>query len=353
MRSFGCPQCRAAVSFEALVCPACDAQLGYHAPSARYVVVSGEGARIADAQWALCTNRGWGCNWLVDPESGQSICQAGKFIRRRPDADDTVALEKLANTSQWMRRLVYQLQHLGLPLDNYRQREGGLAFDLLSSISRGESVIIGHANGVITIDLAESLDDRRERLRVRLGEPYRTMLGHLRHEVGHYYENILVEQPGGALLDECRELFGDERASYADEIARHYKYGAPANWRESYISEYATMHPWEDFAECFAHYLHITDTMESAGASGMMLSTQRINDYAGPAISPRFDYGAEPFESLLADWDWLQTFFNRINRSMGKGDLYPFEINDVVARKLAFVHKVVTASANRPVQQPA
>lgn len=341
MRSFGCPHCRAAVSFEVLTCESCGSTLGYHPPTHRHHVVTD---KAAENGWTLCANRSWGCNWLVDPASGQSTCVTGQLIRKRPDADDTAGLEKLADTSHWLRRLYYQLEHLGLPLDTYRDREGGLAFDLISSISLGRPVTIGHANGVIQIDLAESLDDRRERLRVRLGEPYRTMLGHLRHEVGHYYQNILVEQPGGPLLDDCRELFGDERASYADAIQRHYKFGAPEDWRDSYISEYATMHPWEDFAESFAHYLHITDTMETAAASGMMLSTQRINDYDGPAVSPRFDYGATHFNVLLQDWYWLQTFFNRINRSMGKGDLYPFVLNETVSRKLSFVHRVVTST---------
>jgi hypothetical protein len=124
---------------------------------------------------------------------------------------------------------------------------------------------------VITIDLVESLDAYRESLRVHLGEPYRTMLGHFRHEVGHYYQNVLVETDPGAAryLDECREIFGDERADYQDQIARHYKFGAPANWGDSYISEYATMHPWEDFAECFAHYLHITGTIDTARGRGL------------------------------------------------------------------------------------
>ncbi|MFC6715500.1 zinc-binding metallopeptidase family protein [Branchiibius cervicis] len=352
MRSFGCPRCRAAVSFEALTCPVCGARLGYHPPDAQFYVVQDKVADVGGIAWSECGNRSWGCNWLVDPVTGRSTCAAATFVRKRPEASDPVGLDKLADTMQWLRRLLYQLQHLGLPMQTYRQKDGALAFDLLSSITSGQPVTIGHANGVIQIDLAESLDDQRERLRIRLGEPYRTMLGHLRHEVGHYYQSILVEQPGGARLEQCRDLFGDERTSYSDEIARHYKFGAPQDWRESYISEYATMHPWEDFAECFAHYLHISDTMETAAASGMMLSTQRINDYAGPAISPRFDYSAEPFETVLSDWDWLQTFFNRINRSMGKKDLYPFEINDVVARKLAFIHQVV-ASAQSPVQQPA
>lgn len=352
MRSFGCPQCRSAVSFEVLTCGACGASLGYHPAYCRFYVVSDKSADVDGLAWRECANRDWGCNWLVDPATGQSNCAAAGFVRARPDASDTIGLEKLADTMQWLRRLLYQLQHLGLPMQNYREQEGRLAFDLISSITSGQPVTIGHANGIIQIDLAESLDDQRERLRVRLGEPYRTMLGHLRHEVGHYYQSILVERPGGELLQECRELFGDERASYSDALARHYRFGAPDGWRQSFISEYATMHPWEDFAECFAHYLHITDTMETAAASGMMLSTQRINDYAGPAISPRFDYRREEFATVLADWDWLQTFFNRINRSMGKRDLYPFEINDIVAGKLAFVHQVVT-SAQGAVQQPA
>ena len=123
-----------------------------------------------------------------------------------------------------LRRLIYQLADIGLPVDPYWRRDGGLAFDLLSSYSTGEKILIGHADGVITIDLVESLDAYRESLRVRLGEPYRTMLGHFRHEAGHYYQNILVETGTGAqtYLDRCRELFGDERASYSDALDRHY-----------------------------------------------------------------------------------------------------------------------------------
>ena len=154
--------------------------------------------------------------------------------------------------------------------------------------------MIGHAGGVITIDLAESLDAYRESLRVRLGEPYRTMLGHLRHEVGHYYESILVENAGdGRYLDECREVFGDESADYQAEIARHYKFGPPQDWSQSYISEYATMHPWEDFAECFAHYLHITDTIDTARESGLAMHSDRVR-FRFPATLPRSPPTATP-----------------------------------------------------------
>jgi hypothetical protein len=173
---------------------------------------------------------------------------------------------------------------------------------------------------VITIDLVESLDAYRESLRVHLGEPYRTMLGHFRHEVGHYYQNVLVETDPGAAryLDECREIFGDERADYQDQIARHYKFGAPANWGDSYISEYATMHPWEDFAECFAHYLHITGTIDTARESGLILHADRVR------------------------------FSVRVNTAMGKNPLYPFDIPPAVVGKLAFVHKVIRETARRP-----
>ena len=159
-------------------------------------------------------------------------------------------------------------------------------------------MIIGHAGGVITIDVVESLDDYRESLRVRLGEPYRTMLGHFRHEVGHYYQNILVETGSGATryLDECRTLFGDEQASYSDAIARHYATGAPEGWEETFISEYATMHPWEDFAECFAHYLHITDTIETSREAGMVLHADRVRFTAPRDIVPLESYADEPIE---------------------------------------------------------
>ena len=196
---------------------------------------------------------------------------------------------------------------------------------------------------MITIDLVESLDAYRETLRVRLGEPYRTMLGHFRHEADHYYQNILVETGPGAqrYLARCRDLFGDERASYADELARHYEFGAPPDWQDSYISEYATMHPWEDFAECFAHYLHITDTIDTAREAGMVLHVDRVR-FTGPRdIVPLESYADAPIDRLLFDWKWMSLFFNRVNTAMGKNPLYPFEIGKPVADKLGFVHEVV------------
>ena len=184
-----------------------------------------------------------------------------------------------------------------------------------------------------------------------MGEPYRTLLGHLRHETGHYFEHILVETGPGAerYLDRCRDLFGDERASYADAINRHYRFGAPENWHESFISEYATMHPWEDFAECFAHYLHITGTIDTARESGLNLDAQQVRFTMDRDIVPLRSYADEPIERLLYDWKWLSLMLNRVNVAMGRRPLYPFTIPEPVVRKLGFVHEVIRESARRAV----
>ena len=311
------------------------------------------GSALIDGQiWNVCTRAAsLNCNWLVAQEQefgGQhGRCIADSLIRREPAADDTIAIEKLKPTAIALRRLIYQLIDIGLPVDPYWRKDGGLAFDLLSSYSAGERVVIGHAGGVITIDLVESLDAYRESLRVHLGEPYRTMLGHFRHEVGHYYQSIMVETGAGAAryLDECRTIFGDERADYQGEIARHYKFGAPPNWSDAYISEYATMHPWEDFAECFAHYLHITDIVDTSREAGLILHADRMRFSFPRDIAPLATYADVPVEQLLADWKSLSLFFNRVNTAMGKNPLYPFDIPPAVARKLAFVHKVVRETA--------
>ena len=322
-------------------CAHCGSSMGYHYPSLSMVPADSEGTLIDGARWVRCANWAWQCNWMVSQDDESGRCFACRLTRRRPDADDTIALEKLADTSVALRRLLVQLLGLGLPVVPYYVREGGLAFDLLSSRS-GEPVVIGHADGVITIDLAESLDAHREALRVRLGEPYRTMLGHFRHEVGHYYQQQLVASE--PLLGECRALFGDERVSYSDAIQRHYVFGAPEDWAESFISEYATMHPWEDFAETFAHYLHITGTLATAAAAGVVLDSDRTDGIIAHDVEPAVDYRDLGLDRALSDWRWLSMMFNRVNRSMGQRDLYPFTLTEPVVEKLAFVHRLVTAA---------
>ncbi|NII71105.1 putative zinc-binding metallopeptidase [Microbacterium ulmi] len=345
-----CPHCRHFVYLDRLACPNCEAELGYHILSRQFYGIRNGQAVIDDETWYTCSNREWGCNWLVWEGAPAGRCFSCRLTRARPDADDTVALEKLANVEEAKRRLLLQLGDLGLPIVPWSVEPGGLGFDLISSLSRGRPVMIGHANGIITIDLAESLDDRREALRVRLGEPYRTILGHLRHEVGHYYQNVLLTDD--ELWARCRELFGDERDSYKDALARHYSFGAPANWQESFISEYATMHPWEDFAETFAHYLHLTGTLQTAAAIGIHLDAA-VTNLRDTDVVPQESYRDEPVQQLLTDWEWMSQAFNRINRSMGFGDLYPFDMVAPVKRKLGFVHEIVTRAPLTTEQQRA
>ena len=177
---------------DSLVCATCGTALGFHHPSLGFMVADPAGTERDGERWFECGNRVWGCNWLIaeSDESGQ--CFSCRLTRRQPPLSDTVARERLAETDVAKRRLLIQLLDLGLPITPYYEQEGGLGFDLISSYSANEKVMIGHANGIITIDLAESLDAHREALRVHLGEPYRTMLGHFRHEIGHYYQRVLV-----------------------------------------------------------------------------------------------------------------------------------------------------------------
>ena len=205
-------------------------------------------------------------------------------------------------------------------------------------------------NGVITIDVVESLDSYREQLRVALGEQYRTMLGHFRHEVGHYYQNILVENGPGAdrYLADCRKLFGDEQISYSDEIAaalqvrRHPRAGTRRSSPSTRRCTRGRISP-----RCFAHYLHITDTIDTTREAGMVLHADLVRFSAPRDVAPLECYDEAPIERLLYDWKWISMFFNRVNTAMGKRPLYPFEIPRPVIDKLGFVHRVVAGDRQR------
>ncbi|MFB2580115.1 putative zinc-binding metallopeptidase [Herbiconiux sp. P15] len=340
-----CPVCGSLVFPETLRCPSCSTDLAFDPASGSFVALD------AAAGHHPCVNRDSRCSWLADGDQPGTPCLSCRLTRRRPADDDAAALRRLAKVAADKRRLLVQLIDLGLPIEPHYVKKGGLAFDLVSSVG-GPPVTIGHSRGVITIDLAESLDVHRETLRVRFGEPYRTMLGHFRHEIGHYYQRMLLDEPGaapgtGELWEECRRLFGDERASYRAARERHYREGAPEGRIAHYISDYATMHPWEDFAETFAHYLHITGTLSTAAYSGVVLQAERIAGFEHGDVVPRASYSGADFDEVLADWRWLSLMFNRVNRSMGLRDLYPFGIVPPVAEKLAFVHRLVVGRARQ------
>lgn len=301
----------------------------------------------AGQNWRRCDNEDSGCNWLVPSGAQSTQCAACRLIRRKPDPGDVTGQAQLAQATLAERRLLFQLLEHGLPIESARDKPGGLAFDLLSSAATGEKVTTGHADGIVTIDLDEVGDAYRESLRVELGEPYRTMLGHFRHEIGHYYWQTLVAS--SPALDECREIFGDDRSPYSEALERHYSEGTPKNWQESFISEYATMHPWEDFAETWAHYLHITDTLQTAASFRLRLGGlvgDKISDTVRGSLSTEPNLSMTGYHNLDIDhildtWHPLAIALNQINRSMGKADLYPFVIPIPVRRKLRFVHELI------------
>ncbi|WP_292835331.1 putative zinc-binding metallopeptidase [Microbacterium sp.] len=323
MKAYRCRVCSNPLYFENSVCVACGTPLGYSRGEREIVPVDSTGVYV-DAEgliWHVCRNLNLsGCTWLAPLAGGQ--CFSCDLTSVRPADSDAAGLTNFPIAERAKRHLITELDALGFPLVP-RSTDGdhGLAFELLSSTE--SPVVIAHNDGIITIDLAESDDSHRERIRRQLDEPYRTMLGHFRHEVGHYFQWRLVENDPDVLA-RCRELFGDEGTDYDAAIQRHYADGPPANWAEDFISSYATMHPYEDFAETWAHYLHICDTLETAVEYGLLAAADLL--------------GHARFQDLVATvWVKLSTALNLVNRSMGKDDLYPFVLAPAVLDKLDFV----------------
>jgi hypothetical protein len=213
-------------------------------------------------------------------------------------------------------------------------------------------VLTGHADGLITLDIAEADEVERERIRRKLRERYRTLLGHFRHESGHYFWDRLIR--GTSFVEPFRALFGDEREDYGEALKRHYAGGPPANCEERFISPYASSHPWEDWAETWAHYLHMMDTLDTSRCFGIASRDVVKEIVEGDLLGPSEGAAAGaknrgPFADVLRDWIWLSLAMNAINRSMGVSDVYPFVLNRAVAEKLEFVHEVVHgARAPRP-----
>jgi hypothetical protein len=346
VRNFACGTCGSLVFFENSLCSSCGSELGFETDLRTMVVVRDSAAEIEGHTWLRCANAFWGCNWLVRDDAGSGFCVSCRLTRTRPANDDTIALEQLQLAGYPKRRLMFQILEQGIPYVPYYETAGvGLAFDLLSTAS-GERVMTGHLDGVITLDLEEVDDPYREQLRVAFNEPYRTMLGHFRHEIGHYYWQFLVS--GSDRIDDFRSVFGDERASYQDAIDRHYRDGAPDGWHRDFVSEYATMHPWEDFAEVFAHYLHITDTLQTAAATGLLIDgSATISGLDDDLERPRLDYTDAGIGEILRVWHAFTVAFNEINRSMGMRDVYPFTLSPAVDSKLAWVHELVADAVRR------
>jgi hypothetical protein len=291
----------------------------------------------SDASFWRCLNSAWGCNWMLPATTDSGWCRSCRLTRGRPDEARPDAIEAWMAAEAAKRRLVHQLDELALPIE-FRSNSApdGLAFDLVHL--PGEGGITGHLDGVVTLDLAETDEHHRDDLRRRLGEPFRTVIGHLRHEIGHHYWARLVGQSDD--LGRFRRLFGDERTDYARAVDRHYANGSGGWDRTRFVTAYASSHPLEDWAETFAHYLHIIDAVDTAVAHDLIPTGH-------PAIM--IPDAAEPLELdvILDVWRPINTAVNAIAESLGAPAVYPFEPTGVVADKLSFVHRQIAAHTER------
>ena len=333
MRDFLCRKCGQRLSFENSLCLHCKSPLGFWLPTRSiYVLDEKERTEVDGVLVERCANNKVAqCNWLVEWTGKSELCASCRLTRTRPADDDTDALPAYGQAETAKRRLILELDELGLPIRGRDEDpDTGLAFDLLSSAR--EPVVTGHANGVITLDLAEGDDVHREQMRVELAEQYRTVLGHFRHEIGHYYQLVFLDSARAGF----EALFGNPDEYYQAALDRHYSQGAPAGWEQNFVSSYATMHPAEDFAETFAHYLHIRDTLDTAAAFAMAPAGATLD-----GILP----GDVGFEQIVEWWLPLTWALNQINRSMGHPDLYPFVLPAKVLEKIKFVHNLVMPQA--------
>jgi hypothetical protein len=279
---------------------------------------------------------------LVAAKDTEDLCISCRLNRTIPDLGDEDNREYWRTIELAKRRLISQLLALDLPVVSKKQdTERGLAFDLLRSPESGPKVLTGHASGLITINIEEADDAIRERIRTDLHEPYRTLLGHFRHEIGHYYWDRLIWS--SRWIEPFRVLFGDERTSYSDAIEANYEHGPPADWATEHISAYASAHPWEDWAETWAHYLHIVDSLDTAMAHGLDADDleMEIAPFTRADLYDPDDPYADRILFLLNSWIEMVTVLNEVARSLGHPDFYPFVMPQAVVKKLHFINLVI------------
>ncbi len=376
-RAFHCI-CGRPVFFRNSICLACSTALGYCPERCRLLplephrAVSGPVAPFGDLTsgplWRECESAADGplfrrcanldtaaaCNWLLDPQDPGAgpagLCRCCRLTRILPDLSMVGSADRWKRIEMAKRRIVSSLIGRGLPVQSRVSEDPvrGLAFDLLHTLPGAPPVMTGHADGVITLDVQEADDAYREQRRTEMGEAYRTLVGHLRHETGHYYWQRLVRD-NDVWLPIFRDTFGDDRKDYALALACHYAQGAPADWGQRFVSAYASSHPWEDWAETWAHYLHLVDTLDTARSFAVDGEQVELNyERFGPRVLAP-DVTGDPdsaiFLQLINSWMELTGVLNELSRSMGVADFYPFVLSAPAVRKLHVVHRLISSAA--------
>ncbi|KAA8733672.1 hypothetical protein F4V57_06330 [Acinetobacter qingfengensis] len=351
MKIFYCSNCQAQIFFHNYICNNCQHPVGY-VPALETMMTfkkTEKGWQSLDENglyFKACKNYQdyHVCNWMIDIHENTDLCESCKLTTVIPDLHEEKNIEYWAKLETAKRRFLYMTQRLKIfprakknPDDHL-----GLSFQFLVPTD-DQPVLTGHANGLITLNAFEADTVYRETTRISMGENYRTLLGHFRHESGHFYFDTLVQN--SKWIDEFRQLFGDERIDYADSLKHYYENGAQENWQENYISAYATSHPWEDWAESWAHYLHMISTLDTAFYTGMSIQSQHPNN-------PELKFKDCPvcsadFTLTIKNWFALSYSLNALNRSMGLSDAYPFTLSDKVINKLHFIHQILLENINK------
>lgn len=357
MIRFTC-ECNNTLYFDNSVCLNCGRMLGF-LPDANVVsALEPEGETVYRAlangrRYRACRNytEYEVCNWMVPVEESANFCQSCRLNEVIPNLSEPENIKLWYRIEKAKRRLLYTLKRLHLPIDGRdKDQVAGLSFRFMANdpefdefndeYSPGERILTGHSTGTITINLAEADPSAREEIREKMNERYRTLLGHFRHESGHFYWDKLVKDSDW--IEEYRRLFGDETLDYSTALDTYYKNGPPANWEQQWISAYASSHPWEDFAESWAHYLHMIDTLETAHDYEFSLTGQLPTGATGD-----MQFGSGYFtdlSDLIDDWTKLTSALNAMSRSMGVSDMYPFVLTGVVKAKLEMIHRLVLGS---------
>ena len=355
MKSFHCHSCGMMVFFENSRCVKCDSHLGFLPDVMQLSTLEPEAndewrpssTKTEDTRYRNCANgrQHKVCNWMVPATDPNPFCTSCRLNEIIPDLSDRSNFERWERLERAKRRCIYTFLKLGLPLDG--TPDGNvppLSFRFLQD-QPNLPVQTGHEKSVITINIAEADADEREHRRITFHEPYRTLLGHFRHESGHFFwDRLIANSP---FLDEYRKLFGDERADYDEALKIYYQQGPAKDWSEKNVTAYASSHPWEDWAETWAHYLHIMDTLETAASFGLNVRPEGTTANAALEISRIKFTDHMNFDDLITEWTPLTCALNSVNRGMGLSDLYPFVISPPVVEKLRFIHKVTHKSEDR------
>jgi hypothetical protein len=358
MRTFRCQKCGQALFFENVECLRCHSQLAFlpdRMNLAAIVPVDGQQGiyrpyakkqpRKGARQYRLCQNHvTYGaCNFAVPADDPNPLCASCRLTRVLPNLSEPENQQRWTRIETAKRRLFYTLVRLGLLSPDPRiEQPERLVFEFLED-QPGQTVLTGHADGLITINVAEADDDERVARRVALHEPYRTLLGHFRHEIGHYYWDVLIRD--GGRIEECRAIFGDESIDYAQALQRHYESGGqPPGWQDNFVSAYATSHPWEDWAETWTHYLHMVDLLETAAEYNTRVSLPGDAEDESDEITNPFESRRPDFNELVEQWVPITLLVNSLNRSLGQEDAYPFALSTGALTKLRYVHDVIQAA---------